>query len=150
MNVNLTPPCPVEITPELLLKAKLAFVFREITEKLWTLAFVEENLDVIKNRLESLLLKIDIQYDENSNWCDPDKIVEKFNYSSSPYIKSDYFSTLSFSLIAMHDGNCTGRAYSCDRCTVEEMLGFSTVSWNKQNGLLALLEHEQKANKNGG
>ena len=80
MNINLSPPCQVEITPELLLKAKLSFVFREITDKITNLVYFEDNKDVIKNALESLLLKIDIQYDENSNWCDPDAIIEKFNY----------------------------------------------------------------------
>ncbi len=143
MNINLSPPCPVEITPELLLKAKLSFVFREITDKITNLVYFEDNKDVIKNALESLLLKIDIQYDENSNWCDPDAIIEKFNYASSPYKKSDFFSSLESLLTSQHDGNCCARAYACDRCVVEEMLGFSTVTWNKSSGAKAMYYQEE-------
>ncbi len=137
MSINLKPECPLEINDALLMKTKLAFVFRELTEKLYVLAFHEENIFTIKNQLQNILLKIDIPYNDNSNWSDPYKIIEKFNYASSPYIKSDYFSKLESMLTETHSGNCTGQAWSCDRCTVEEMLDFSTVTWNKNDGNIA-------------
>lgn len=108
--------------------AKLRFVIETYEEKLSGIMYGKYDHAEIIYRIENLRSDIDLEDDESIN-----SYAVRHNWGH--YVGS---------INDVHDGDCTGRAYLCNRCRIERYLGVSTAPPSKAVGSKMLIEYSYK------
>lgn len=128
MRIN---PPAINFNELILLKIKVNIMRRELVDRLYGITQAEDSNSMIDD-INTLLDELD---------------EDTLEQTLSHFTRESVLSMLPNTLSEMHNGNCTGLSYSCDRCYFEDLAEENTVVWSKQQGNECIHAYQENCTK---